>query len=147
MKNVFSMTTKCLDQIGRAGAFHHIVRRTATMSDTALYELDDALEFSNLPLSGEGVFWPGLENLLKTRKEKKKQIEDLVPDFQKKTTKQKAESPVMSFDHKRPCYDRTLVSGSYTNSYSNSSFSSDNKVKPRGFNNFRIPRLPREQQP
>ena len=57
------------------------------MSDTALYELDGALEFSSLPLSDEGMFGSGLENLLKTRKEKKKQIEDLVPDFQKKTTK------------------------------------------------------------
>lgn len=64
VKNVFAMTTKCLDQIGRAGGFHHIIRRTAAMSDTALYELDDALEFSNLPLSGEGVFGSGLENLL-----------------------------------------------------------------------------------
>ena len=36
VKNVFSMTTKCLDQIGRAGAFHRIIRRTAAMSDTAL---------------------------------------------------------------------------------------------------------------
>ena len=62
VKNVFSMTTKCLDQIGRAGAFHHIIRRTAAMSDTALYELNDALEFSNLPMSGEGVFGSGLEN-------------------------------------------------------------------------------------
>ena len=38
------MTTKCLDQIGRACAFHHINRRTVTMIDTSLYELDDALE-------------------------------------------------------------------------------------------------------
>ena len=43
IRNMFSMTTKCLDQIGRAGAFHHITRRTVTMSDTSLYELDDAL--------------------------------------------------------------------------------------------------------
>ena len=96
VKNVFSMTTKCLDQIGRAGAFHHIIRRTAAMSDTALYELDDALEFSNLPLSGEGVFGSGLENLLKTRKEKKKQLEDLVPEVKRKNFKRKSESQVRS---------------------------------------------------
>ena len=28
IRNIFSMTTKCLDEIGRAGAFHHIIRRT-----------------------------------------------------------------------------------------------------------------------
>ena len=72
IRNIFSMTTKCLDQIGRAGAFHHIIHRTVTMSDTSLYELDDALEFVNLPLSGEGVFGSGLEKLLQSRKEKKK---------------------------------------------------------------------------
>lgn len=66
------MTTKDLDQMGMAGAFHHITRKTTSISDTAIYEQDDHLEFSNLPLSGEGVFGSGLENLLKTRKEKKK---------------------------------------------------------------------------
>ena len=96
VKNVFSMTTKCLDQIGRAGAFHHIIRRTAAMSDTALYELDDALEFSNLSLSGEGVFGSGLENLLKTRKEKTKPLEDLVPEVKRKNFKRKSESQVRS---------------------------------------------------
>ena len=43
IRNMFSMTTKCLDQIRRAGAFHHIIHRTVTKSDTSLYELDDAL--------------------------------------------------------------------------------------------------------
>ena len=71
IRNIFSMTTKCLDQIGRAGAFHHIVRRTATMSHTSLYELDDALEFVNLPLSGEGVLVQVMKNItIKERKEK-----------------------------------------------------------------------------
>ena len=72
IKNIFFMTTKCLDQIGRAGAFQHIIRRTVTIRDTFLYELDDAFEFVNVPLSGEGVFGSGLEKLLQSRKEKKK---------------------------------------------------------------------------
>ena len=55
-RDVFSMSTKSLDQAGRTGAFHHIIRRTATMTDTALYELDDANSFTNLPLSGYVVF-------------------------------------------------------------------------------------------
>ena len=35
VKDIFSMATKGLDQIGRSGAFHHIVRRACTMTDTA----------------------------------------------------------------------------------------------------------------
>ena len=136
VKNVFSMTTKCLDQIGRAGAFHHIIRRTAAMTDTALYELEDASEFSNLPLSSEGVFGSGLENLLKTRKEKKKQMEDLVPDVKKKTIKSKSESPNrVEMDNKRPHYDkRTFQGPSYVNS------------QTKDWDNFHIPKKPSEQR-
>lgn len=99
VKNIFSMTTKCLDQIGRAGAFHHIVRRTAAMCDTALYELEDATEFSNLPLSAEGVFGKDVNNLLKSRKEKQKQMEELMPEVKKR----KHESVDVS--NKRPRHD------------------------------------------
>ena len=135
VKNVFSMTTKCLDQIGCAGAFHHIIRRTAAMSDTALYELDDRLEFSNLPLTGEGFFGSGLENLLKSRKEKKKQIEDLVPEVKKKVFKRKSESPSRTDDNKRPHYDKRPVQGS---SFLNS--------KPKDWDSFHIPKTPHEQR-
>ena len=94
VKNVFAMTTKCLDEIGRAGAFYHIIRRMVTMSDTALYELDDTSEFNYLPLSGEGVFGKGLEDLLKSRKEKKQQhLVDLVPDVHKNNRKRQPGSP------------------------------------------------------
>ena len=71
IRNIFSMTTKCLDQIGRAGAFHHIIHRTVTMSDTSLYELDDALEIVNLPLSGEGVLVRVLKNYYNQGKKRK----------------------------------------------------------------------------
>ena len=39
IRNIFSMTTTCLDQIGRAGAFRHIMRRTVTMSHTTYMNL------------------------------------------------------------------------------------------------------------
>ncbi|KAH3829086.1 hypothetical protein DPMN_131074 [Dreissena polymorpha] len=83
VKDVFAISTKVLDQLGRTGAFHHIARRAVAMTDTGLYEQYDNLQFSNLPLSGDGVFGPGLEHLLKARKEKKKQVDDLIPDVRR----------------------------------------------------------------
>ncbi|XP_053393491.1 uncharacterized protein LOC128555339 [Mercenaria mercenaria] len=84
VKDIFAMSTKCLDQIGRAGAFHHIIRRSVAISDTSLYEQPNNLEFSNLPLTGDGVFGAELESLLKSRKDNKKQVEELIPDIKKK---------------------------------------------------------------
>ena len=137
IRNIFSMTTKCLDQIGRAGAFHHIIRRTVTMSDTSLYELDDALEFVNLPLSGEGVFGSGLEKLLQSRKEKKKQLEDLVPEVKRKPYKRRSDSPSRSVsDNKRSCFNKPSVPVNIYNS----------STKPKDWGNFRVPRIPRDQR-
>lgn len=127
VKSIFAMTTKCLDQLGRAGAFHHIIRRAVAMTDTAFYELDDALEFSNLPLTGEGIFGTGLENLLKTRKEKKKQIDELVPDVQKSKRSTSGHS-----DYRKPRYEKQPLSSS--------------NLKPQGsLDNFRIPKIPKQK--
>ena len=38
VKDIFAMTTKGLDQIGRSGAFDHIAPRAVSMTDTGLYE-------------------------------------------------------------------------------------------------------------
>ncbi|KAH3868585.1 hypothetical protein DPMN_031735 [Dreissena polymorpha] len=65
VKDVFVISTKVLDQLGRKCACHHIARRAVAMTDTGLYEQNDNLQFSNLPLSDEGAFGPGLEPLLK----------------------------------------------------------------------------------
>ncbi|KAH3839643.1 hypothetical protein DPMN_113075 [Dreissena polymorpha] len=54
------------------------------MADTALYEQTDSLEFTNLPLTGDGVFGKGLETLLKDEKEKKKRVNYLIPDVRTK---------------------------------------------------------------
>lgn len=93
IQEIFSMSTKCLEQIGRTGAFHHIVRRCCTMTDTALYSLSDRDRFYDLPLSSEGVFGPGFATLLKDRKEQKKLVDDLldIPDL-KKNYKRKSSS-------------------------------------------------------
>ena len=82
VRDIFAMFTKALDQVGRAGAFHHIVRRKAAASDTGLNNLRDVqAKVLYLPLSGEGVFGKGLEGNLQKRKEQKEQLSDLVPDF------------------------------------------------------------------
>ena len=82
VRDIFAMSTKALDQVGRAGAFHHIVRRKAAASDTGLNNLRDVqAKVLYLPLSGEGVFGKGLEGNLRKRKEQKEQLSDLVPDF------------------------------------------------------------------
>ena len=112
VKDVFSMSTKSLDQSGRTGAFHHIIRRTATMTDTALYELDDANSFTNLP--GDGVFGEEFEKLLKSRKEKKKQIDDLIPDIQKKQgVKRKSNGESEASASKKNNTSATSTSSSY----------------------------------
>ncbi|XP_053376727.1 uncharacterized protein LOC123522864 [Mercenaria mercenaria] len=137
VQNIFAMTTKCLDQIGRSGAFHHVVRRTTAMCDTALYELEDASQFSNLPLSGEGVFGKGLEELLKSRKEKKKQLEDLVPEVKKRKLPDNSQPQA----HKHARYDSTRPTRSSGGGFS-TNFRSYNRDR---WNNFRIPKLPNRE--
>ena len=62
VRDIFAMSTKALDQVGRGGAFHHIVRRKAAVSDTGLNNLRDVqAKVLYLPLTGEGVFGKGLE--------------------------------------------------------------------------------------
>ncbi|XP_052285233.1 uncharacterized protein LOC127881406 [Dreissena polymorpha] len=87
VKDIFALSTRSLDQFGRAGAFFHIIRRQVTMSETSLYELDDSRTISNLPLRGDGVFGEELEKTLKQKKDKRKTLEELLPEkLQKKET-------------------------------------------------------------
>ena len=125
IKDIFAMSTKGLDQISRSGAFHHIVRRTVAMTDTALCDLSDSKDYSNLPLTGEGVFGSGLETLLKSRKEKKKQLDEMLPELKKKDRKRRL-SPDRPLDPKR------LYNTESLSTHSNS------------WNNFRIPKVPRD---
>lgn len=82
VKDLFDMSNKALDQTGRSGLFHHMVRRKAAISDSGLATLKDIQsKVMLLPLSGEGVFGPALQDKLKCRKEQKEQLSDLVPEF------------------------------------------------------------------
>ena len=132
------MTTKCLDQIGRAGVFNHIIRRTVTMIDTSLHELDDAMEFVYLPLSVEGVFGLGLEkNYNNQGKKRKKQLEDLVPEVKRKPYKRRSDSPSRSVsDNKKSCFNKPSVPVYTYNS----------SAKPKDWGNFRVLRIPRDQR-
>ena len=130
VKDIFAMSTKALDQVGRAGAFHHIIRRTVAMIDTALYEQNNSKEFSNLPLNGEGVFGPRLQTLLRERKEKKKQVDELIPDVKKKDYKRKFNGPQTEATCSKRPYERSNDRSS--------------NGREQQWNNFLIPKLPRE---
>lgn len=82
IRDTFAMSTKFLDQVGRSGAFHHIIRRKAAASDSGLNSLKDVqAKVLYLPLTGDGVFGKGLEDSLKKRKEQKEQLSDLIPEY------------------------------------------------------------------
>ncbi|XP_053378169.1 uncharacterized protein LOC128547997 [Mercenaria mercenaria] len=133
IKDVFAMSTKGLEQLGRTAALHHIIRRSLAMSDTALYDLSDANDFRNLPLRGDGVFGGDLDGLLKNRKEKKKQLEDLVPDIQRKR----------KFDMNMSSSSSVAKKGKYSHVGRSSSPKPASSWQP---GNFRIPRVPQSNR-
>ncbi|XP_078318693.1 uncharacterized protein LOC144620787 [Crassostrea virginica] len=82
IKDIFSMSVKALDQMGRTGAFHHLIRRKTAAQDTGLYTLKDVhSKIICLPLSDDGVFGKKLEEKLKERKEQKDSLKDLIPEW------------------------------------------------------------------
>ena len=102
VRDIFAMTTKSLDQVARAGAFHHVIRRRATIEDTGLYQFKDLQKTAmKAPLSGEGVFGSEFEKKLKDRQEKDKQLSDLMPEF-KRPNKRKNNDSAESNTQKRP---------------------------------------------
>lgn len=130
VKDIFAMSTKGLDQLGRTAALHHVVRRTVSMTDSGLFELEDASQFTSLPLTSEGVFGNGLEALLKSRKEKKKQLDELVPDLRKRELKRKMPAS-RPYDNKR----RYVLERPQ---------SSQSTVMDNSYSNFAVPAVPRE---
>ena len=104
VRDIFAMTTKSLDQVARTGAFHHLIRRKATVADTGLHEFKDLQKTSlTAPLSGEGIFGAEFEKKLKDRQEKDKQLSDLMPEVGKKFfNKRKSSYPSESAYSKRP---------------------------------------------
>ena len=58
LRDIFSMATKSLDQLGRTGAFHHLIGRKATAQDSDLITLKDIHnKIVCLPLYGRRSFW------------------------------------------------------------------------------------------
>ena len=122
VRDTFAMTTKSLDQLGRTGAFHHIIRRQVAMTDTDLYTMEDNREISDLPLTSQGVFGEKLETTLTSNKEKKKTLDELLPNFDSRDRKGKNDTESET-NVKKTCREKEK------NYNSNSS--------------FRIPKLPR----
>ena len=57
VRDSFAMSSKVLDQLGRTGAFHHYIRRKATILDMGLENVKDVAKQADLlPLTGDGVF-------------------------------------------------------------------------------------------
>lgn len=126
VRDLYDISNKALDQAGRAGSFHHMIRRKATVSDTGLNTLKDVhSKIMFLPLSGEALFGQGLTEKLKSRKEQKDQLSDLVPEFFERAPKRKlnsAKGPGPS-NAKQPRFDspigyRDSRQSAYTPAYS-----------------------------
>lgn len=82
VKDIFAMSVKSMDQIGRTGAFHHLIRRKATVVDTGLDSVSElADKVMTLKLSSEGILGSDFEETLQKRSETNKQIKDLLPEI------------------------------------------------------------------
>lgn len=125
VRDIFAMSTKTLDQIGRAGAYSHMIRRKATVVDMGLENVKDVAKQADLlPLTGDGVMGSSFETKLKDRKEKNKEMKDLIPEIEHKKTfnknfKRKASSSNQYSDKQRRYNDssRNFNSRSYSGEY------------------------------
>ena len=123
VRDLFDMSTKSLDQVGRSGAFHHLIRRKAAAADSGLSNLKDVqAKVLYLPLSSDGVFGKGLEEKLEKRKEQKDQLEDLLPEFSNKNKRK--------FDNdNREHWNNKIPRSTYTEK-SNNTYNKQNFSKP-----------------
>jgi len=61
-RDLYDISAKVLDQCGRSGAFHHLIRRKAAAADTGLDDVREVqAKVMPLPLSASGVFGKGLD--------------------------------------------------------------------------------------
>lgn len=147
-RDIFAMSTKSLDQISRAGAFHHLIRRKVTLEDTGLgsiKELKNSLV--SLPLSNSGVFGDELEQTLKDRVDKNEQLKKLLPELHvtPKTFLGKRKSGNTSNDF--PKKHKSEATGSSNSSYNkigftktipkSSTVTKEKEDKNAGASNFR----------
>ncbi|KAK3093551.1 hypothetical protein FSP39_017216 [Pinctada imbricata] len=155
VRDIFEMSTKTLDQVGRTGAFHHLIRRKAAIADTGLHSVKDVqAKIQNLPLSGDGVFGTGLEEKLKQRKDQKEQLSDLLPEYTGSNAMKSQKRKFSYFsdssyrgNSKRQRYDysdrRRGQTSTYQRSYDNAKSRTDNQGKERKSftsSSFRIPK-------
>ncbi|CAC5420875.1 unnamed protein product [Mytilus coruscus] len=68
VRDIFALTTKSLDQTARTGAFHHMIRRRATMYDTA-----------------DGIFGSQFDAKMKEKTDRNKQLAQVLPDTKRVT--------------------------------------------------------------
>ena len=69
-RDIFAMSTKTLDQLGRTDAYDHVIRWKAAIVDMGLENIKDvAKQTEVLPLTGDGVLGLGFQSKLKDRKE------------------------------------------------------------------------------
>ncbi|CAC5363446.1 unnamed protein product [Mytilus coruscus] len=82
VRDIFAMSTKSLDQVARAGAFHHLIRRKATLEDTGLNDIKELKHpLVSLSLTKSGVLGDNMEQTLKDRVDKNKQLKELLPEL------------------------------------------------------------------
>ncbi|VDH94104.1 Hypothetical predicted protein [Mytilus galloprovincialis] len=82
VRDIFAMSTKSLGQVARAGAFHHLIRRKATLEDTGLNDIKELKHpLVSLPLTKSGVIGDNMEQTLKDRVDKNKQLKELLPEL------------------------------------------------------------------
>ena len=75
VRDVFAISTKVLDQLGRTGAYDHYIRRKATMVDIGLDTVKDVAKHADyLPLTGDGVLERSLRPSLRTGKKRIRNI-------------------------------------------------------------------------
>lgn len=132
VRDIFAMSTKSLDQMSRTGAFHHLIRRKATIADSGLHEFKDLQKTAlTSTLSGEGMFGVEFEKKLKDRQEKDKQLSELMPEMSKKFySKRKSSFPSESSAQKKARQSESSYSRSYKSSGYNSNYGYSNYRKP-----------------
>ncbi|VDH92527.1 Hypothetical predicted protein [Mytilus galloprovincialis] len=86
VRDIFALSTKSLDQTARTGAFHHMIRRRATMYDTGLNELRAyAITIVTLPLTADGNFGSQFDTKMKEKTDRNKQLAEVLPDNRRVT--------------------------------------------------------------
>ena len=136
VRDIFAMSTKTLDQVARAGAFQHMIRRRATLFDTGLSDLKDYTSTVNaLPLRADGVFGPDFDSKLKSKVERNKQLTKLLPDSLFKTKK-----PESSATSKRKSYSSSDQTTKRPRLDSRSSATTSNNQSGQYSGGFRIPK-------